>query len=456
MDAQFIKTIYHEKQEAGSMLCGQHALNNLLQESAFTAQDLADIARQLDALELQQLGVVEGAQLAGGESNNYDDSGFFSVEVLSKALEVLGLRLVRWKSQEMKYARDHPEQMEGFVLNHQLHWYSIRRFGRPERFYNLDSCIPQPSWISPTYLGLSLREAELQGYSIFAVVPADDSRVGGLPSCAASDLALTLPAPTSRGGDSSTSNAVASTSTSSFQGAGNVLGSKPATLPSISTNSSAAASASSSTTSTSTSKGKNKRPPVDDAMDEDDDLIIVGGSSTSGATSQARSTSSVEEESEKRRQRRRIGDRDLPVSSGSASPAPPEVKGQTQLTEDEQMALAIAESLRASKLETDADDDEEDEIVVVGDRKKEEVKGKGKAKDSSTSAPAPTSRARRGDEEEDAELAAALKASLLDAGGAGEREGSSSKEVEETEEDDGEDDTPSMEELRRRRLARFG
>lgn len=117
MDSQFVKTIYHERQEPGSMLCGQHALNNLLQEPAFTAQDLADIARQLDALELQQLGVIEGAQLAGGESNNYDDSGFFSVEVLDKSLHVLGLRLVRWKSQEMKHARDNPEQMEAFVLN---------------------------------------------------------------------------------------------------------------------------------------------------------------------------------------------------------------------------------------------------------------------------------------------------------------------------------------------------
>lgn len=67
----------------GSMLCGQHALNNLLQSSLFTAPDLADIARQLDTLEQAQLD--PGTRLRGdedgmGQSANYDDSGFFSVQ----------------------------------------------------------------------------------------------------------------------------------------------------------------------------------------------------------------------------------------------------------------------------------------------------------------------------------------------------------------------------------------
>lgn len=59
------------------MLCGQHALNNLLQTSMFTAQDLSEIARHLDAMEAAQL----DPGTASGESNNYDDSGFFSLQV---------------------------------------------------------------------------------------------------------------------------------------------------------------------------------------------------------------------------------------------------------------------------------------------------------------------------------------------------------------------------------------
>ena len=42
-------SIYFEKQE--SLMCGQHALNMLLQSDYFSAQDLAEIARRLDSLE---------------------------------------------------------------------------------------------------------------------------------------------------------------------------------------------------------------------------------------------------------------------------------------------------------------------------------------------------------------------------------------------------------------------
>jgi Ataxin-3 len=42
--------IYHERQQAA--LCGQHALNNLVQASVFTAGTLAEIAHELDEMEL--------------------------------------------------------------------------------------------------------------------------------------------------------------------------------------------------------------------------------------------------------------------------------------------------------------------------------------------------------------------------------------------------------------------
>lgn len=57
------------------MLCAQHALNNLLQNALFTPQDLAFIAQQLDALEASHMDPTAVVR----ESENYDDSGFFSV-----------------------------------------------------------------------------------------------------------------------------------------------------------------------------------------------------------------------------------------------------------------------------------------------------------------------------------------------------------------------------------------
>lgn len=249
------------------------------------------------------------------------------------------------------------------------------------------------------------------GYSIFAVLPTDDSNLSGLPPCDAAVTAQTLPPPSFGRNAAPT----ASTSKTPFTGAGNKLGSSLA---------------SSSAASLAKGKGKSaKRPPADDDDDDDDDDIIIvenGGKGTG-------STSSVEEESEKRRRRRRIGDRPLPVSSGSASPVLPPVGssnavlngvnggGASELSEEDQMAMAIAESLRASKLN-----------------------GEGKE----GGAPVETEEKRRkGDADEDAELEAALKASLALSGDG---------EQEEEEGDGAEDDSPSVEELRRRRLARFG
>jgi ataxin-3 len=42
--------IYHERQEA--LLCGQHALNNLVQASEYSPGSLSEIALQLDQMEL--------------------------------------------------------------------------------------------------------------------------------------------------------------------------------------------------------------------------------------------------------------------------------------------------------------------------------------------------------------------------------------------------------------------
>lgn len=42
--------IYHERQQA--MLCGQHSLNNLVQANIFSPNQLAEIAMQLDQMEL--------------------------------------------------------------------------------------------------------------------------------------------------------------------------------------------------------------------------------------------------------------------------------------------------------------------------------------------------------------------------------------------------------------------
>ncbi|KAF5322556.1 hypothetical protein D9619_001773 [Psilocybe cf. subviscida] len=190
-----IPHIYHERQQEGSMLCAQHALNSLLQGPYFTAPDLGVIARNLDELEESY-----DDDNTGATSTNMDDTGFFSVQVLDNALQVWGLNLTRWRSEEMAPYQSHPEAQFAFILNLDQHWYTLRRFGAVDHddghWFNLNSLLPRPEWVSRTYLGMALQQAETEGYSVFAVTAADSSHALAVPRTEADDIAATLPDPT--------------------------------------------------------------------------------------------------------------------------------------------------------------------------------------------------------------------------------------------------------------------
>lgn len=125
--------IHHETQEPGSMLCAAHALNNLVQADHFDPSTLAELGKQLDELEHSYRSEGSGSSRAGavngrtngigrrvededhdgrkGHYGNYDDSGFFSLAVMERALGNFGLRLVRWRSEEMRAEHDRPESV---------------------------------------------------------------------------------------------------------------------------------------------------------------------------------------------------------------------------------------------------------------------------------------------------------------------------------------------------------
>ncbi|KAI9348592.1 ataxin 3 variant ref [Obelidium mucronatum] len=103
--------VFWEKQEG--QLCAQHALNAVLQGPYFSAVDLSQIARDLDSQELDAL--ADGATTpptpsarSKFESQNYDDSGFFSIQVIQKALSVWNLALTPFNNPSMKSARKIP------------------------------------------------------------------------------------------------------------------------------------------------------------------------------------------------------------------------------------------------------------------------------------------------------------------------------------------------------------
>ncbi|KAI9273184.1 ataxin-3-like protein [Helicostylum pulchrum] len=177
-----IPDIYFEKQQQDN-LCAQHALNVLLQGNYFTTVDLAEIGQGLDAAEQ-----AVGGRKQGSESQNYDDSGYFSIQVLQKALEIWNLELIPWKSKEMEQARKEPNQQNAYICNLRNHWFTLRKFSQSYRWYNLDSMQEKATYLGENYLSMMLNQIEAEGYSIFAVK-------GKLNDSVADRKARTLPNP---------------------------------------------------------------------------------------------------------------------------------------------------------------------------------------------------------------------------------------------------------------------
>lgn len=181
-----MELIHHEIQEG--QLCAQHCLNTLLQCPVFDAIQLASIAQQLDSEETSRMAegsAEEYSRFLEQPSSNMDDSGFFSVQVIMRALEVYGLSAKHWNHPDLAEARKHPaNNFSSFVCNLNQHWFTIRKIGL--QWFNIDSCKSGPTLISDTYLEVYLKQLELEGYTIFIIL-------GTLPECQADAVLLTSP-----------------------------------------------------------------------------------------------------------------------------------------------------------------------------------------------------------------------------------------------------------------------
>lgn len=111
-----------------------------------------------------------------------DDTGFFSVQVISQALVLWNLDLIPLNSTD-EYAtqiRNDPTQAQAFIFNMDSHWFCVRRFQNIKTgpnvaakdsfaFFNLNSCLAKPEFMSSLYLTEYLKQMLNEGYSIFVV-----------------------------------------------------------------------------------------------------------------------------------------------------------------------------------------------------------------------------------------------------------------------------------------------
>jgi ataxin-3 len=112
-----------------------------------------------------------------------DDTGFFSIQVLQRALNVFDIDLIPYASQHpiAQQARADPQSIQAYICNLREHWLTIRRFG--SQYFDLNSISTVPKLVSDTYLSLYLTQLERSGYSIFIIG-------GDLPHCQADDKLL--------------------------------------------------------------------------------------------------------------------------------------------------------------------------------------------------------------------------------------------------------------------------
>lgn len=165
--------IYHERQQA--LLCGQHALNNLAQSGeVFTPYELAAIAQQLDAMELQ---FMAQSNEGGVKSPDYmkrlmegsyhvDATGNFSIEVLKAALQHrYGISLPHLSHKDLEGKEI--TEFQGFLCHKSDHWFAIRQIGG--RFWNLNSTLELPVVISHFKLAIEMAAWQNEGYTIFCI-----------------------------------------------------------------------------------------------------------------------------------------------------------------------------------------------------------------------------------------------------------------------------------------------
>lgn len=164
-------SIYFEQQESG--FCAVHCVNNLLQGAYFSAISLSEIALAIDAEEKALLGAEEaragdGRFAARGGSENVNLDGYFSIQVIRKALAVWDLEAVNLDAESASDARANPGGQVAFVAHLHDHWFALRKIAG--QWWNLNSLQEGgPERISDFYFQAYVDSLRAKRWTIFVI-----------------------------------------------------------------------------------------------------------------------------------------------------------------------------------------------------------------------------------------------------------------------------------------------
>ena len=123
---------YHETQS--QRLCGQHTINNLLQQSAFNQRELNLIADHFFSNEVHLLHQPD-------ESWYCTPLGDYSIQVIESALNAHNITLQRLPNT----SAFHPISI-AYIIQNNDHWFTIRKAG--DQWFNLNSQQSTPTLIA--------------------------------------------------------------------------------------------------------------------------------------------------------------------------------------------------------------------------------------------------------------------------------------------------------------------
>jgi len=101
------------------------------------------------------------------DSGNLADDGNYSIQVIAKALEVWSIEPIPITNPEMIESRRDPLKETSFICNLASHWLTIRKLDN--EWYNLNSLLSSPEYLSDFYLSAFLDTLIMKGYTVFCV-----------------------------------------------------------------------------------------------------------------------------------------------------------------------------------------------------------------------------------------------------------------------------------------------
>lgn len=96
-------------------------------------------------------------------------SGDFSANVLQEALDkVWNLKCSDTRAPDLRSTIENPNTEDGFLCHLEDHWIALRKLD-DGTWWNLNSLEEAPQYLSEIYLGVFLKQLQLEGWTIYVV-----------------------------------------------------------------------------------------------------------------------------------------------------------------------------------------------------------------------------------------------------------------------------------------------